>query len=165
MHLYCTYVYIYKYTAHTYLNICIHTVYIFISVYGYMTCIYRSLTFYSVGVSLLRYFYMSICKEINLCIYIFSSVSLVLYWRLTLVVDTYMLHASTPQYIFQDFTALRKRLGGFGEAVKSFSLTDIFASGDDTEENVELKLIKRVKKVLNVFLVQVCFFLYFYFPR
>jgi hypothetical protein len=57
----------------------------------------------------------------------------------------------------QDFVVLRKRLGGFGEAVKTFPLAHILASNDDTEANIEVKLIKRVKKVLNVFLVQVCY--------
>jgi hypothetical protein len=57
----------------------------------------------------------------------------------------------------QDFVVLRKRLGGFGEAVKSFPLAHIFASSDDMELNIEVKLIKTIKKVLNVFLVQVNF--------
>jgi hypothetical protein len=52
--------------------------------------------------------------------------------------------------------------------VKSFPLAHIFASSDDMELNIEVKLIKIIKKVLNVFLVQVnfiqLFFLVFFIP-
>jgi hypothetical protein len=55
-----------------------------------------------------------------------------------------------------DFAGLSKRLGGFGEAKKSFPLSLIVpsSSGESNGMSVETILISRVKKVLNVYLVQ-----------
>ena len=78
----------------------------------------------------------------------------------------------------QEFLTLKKRLGGFGEASKSFSLDSILSSSSPLSPSggpsgpsgggvsggvsggtrdaafAEIELILRVKKMLNVFLVQ-----------
>ena len=74
----------------------------------------------------------------------------------------------------QEFLTLKKRLGGFGEASKSFSLDSILSSSSPLSPSggpsgpsgggvsggrrdaafAEMELIQRVKKMLNVFLVQ-----------
>ena len=58
----------------------------------------------------------------------------------------------------QDFASNKKRLGGFGMASKSFPLQLILppspTDGSDRAFGVEMELIQRVKRMLNVFLVQ-----------
>jgi hypothetical protein len=58
----------------------------------------------------------------------------------------------------QDFASNKKRLGGFGMASKSFPLQQILPSSLSAESGtpfgIEMELIQRVKRMLNVFLVQ-----------
>ena len=61
-----------------------------------------------------------------------------------------------------EFFAMRKRIGGFGEASKSFPLSVVMSSSSSLKavdvgamnSSSEVQLIGIVKKILNVFLVQ-----------
>ena len=61
-----------------------------------------------------------------------------------------------------EFFVMRKRMGGFGEASKSFPLSVVMSSSSSpkaadvgvTNSSSEVQLIGLVKKILNVFLVQ-----------
>lgn len=52
-----------------------------------------------------------------------------------------------------EFEVQRKRLGGFNEIVKAYPTSAFQFSNEDIADN-ELELISRVKKVVNVYLVQ-----------
>jgi hypothetical protein len=57
----------------------------------------------------------------------------------------------------QDFASNKKRLGGFGMASKSFPqqiLPSSLSAESGTPFGIEMELIQRVKRMLNVFLVQ-----------
>jgi hypothetical protein len=69
----------------------------------------------------------------------------------TLVPDSWELLFPIPLSP-EDFDTLRRRLGGFCESTKAFALSaiGILTAGPEAE----IELVTRVKKILNVFVVQ-----------